>query len=295
MGLLLFPVPCLNRTFLFPVSLNERNLPIRRSRNRHGKPFFRKPVHGLCVNTKSTRNMMSKKQLLLLLPALFAAISTLPANAAHILTGGGTGAANASGTGISMQLNQGFTSDTALPGAVNLDSIQLKLTDNRFTVDFTSGSLTMVVFTKPASDSADWTVVGQSRTEENLSVNIDSYTDVEFTFSNLLLNTSQEYVFAFVSDAAMLGRLTIGTSLQAEEGADSPFSVDNGFAYASMQSTAFYSGAPVILYYNTGNETSMYFPNMIVTVTDPESVPEPASCLLVTLSCAGLLVSRRRR
>lgn len=207
--------------------------------------------------------MMSKKQLLLLLPALFAAISTLPANAAHILTGGGTGAANASGTGISMQLNQGFTSDTALPGAVNLDSIQLKLTDNRFTVDFTSGSLTMVVFTKPASDSADWTVVGQSRTEENLSVNIDSYTDVEFTFSNLLLNTSQEYVFAFVSDAAMLGRLTIGTSLQAEEGADSPFSVDNGFAYASMQSTAFYSGAPVILYYNTGNETSMYFPNMI--------------------------------
>lgn len=106
---------------------------------------------------------MSKKQLLLLLPALFAAISTLPANAAHILTGGGTGAANASGTGISMQLNQGFTSDTALPGAVNLDSIQLKLTDNRFTVDFTSGSLTMVVFTKPASDSADWTVVGQSR------------------------------------------------------------------------------------------------------------------------------------
>ena len=137
----------------------------------------------------------------------------------------------------------------------------------------------MVVFTKPASDSADWTVVGQSRTEENLSVNIGSYTDVEFTFSNLLLNTSQEYVFAFVSDAAMLGRLTIGTSLQAEEGADSPFSVDNGFAYASMQSTAFYSGAPVILYYNTGNETSMYFPNMIVTVTDPESVPEPASFL----------------
>ena len=60
-----------------------------------------------------------------------------------------------------------------------------------------------------------------------------------------------------------------------------------------MQSTAFYSGAPVILYYNTGNETSMYFPNMIVTVT--ESVPEPASCLLVTLSCAGLPVSRRRR
>ena len=54
-----------------------------------------------------------------------------------------------------------------------------------------------------------------------------------------------------------------------------------------MQSTAFYSGAPVILYYNTGNETSMYFPNMIVTVTDPESVPEPASCPLVTLSCAG--------
>lgn len=85
----------------------------------------------------------------------------------------------------------------------------------------------------------------------------------------------------------MLGRLTIGTSLQAEEGADSPFSVDNGFAYASMQSTAFYSGAPVILYYNTGNETSMYFPNMIVTVTDPESVPEPASCLLVTLSFAA--------
>lgn len=126
-------------------------------------------------------------------------------------------------------------------------------------------------------------------------MNIGSYTDVEFTFSNLLLNTSQEYVFAFVSDAAMLGRLTIGTSLQAEEGADSPFSVDNGFAYASMQSTAFYSGAPVILYYNTGNETSMYFPNMIVTVTDPESVPEPASCLLVTLSCVGLLVSRRRR
>ena len=261
----------------------------------NGKPFFRKPVHGLCVNTKSTRNMMSKKQLLLLLPALFAAISTLPANAAHILTGGGTGAVNASGTGISMQLNQGFTSNTALPGAVNLDSIQLKLTDNRFTADFTSGSLTMVVFTKPAADSADWTVVGQSRTEENLSVNIGSYTDVEFTFSNLLLNTSQEYVFAFVSDAAMLGRLTIGTSLQAEEGADSPFSVDNGFAYASMQSTAFYSGAPVILYYNTGNETSMYFPNMIVTVTDPESVPEPASCLLVTLSFAGLLVSRRRR
>lgn len=282
----------------FPVSgipLNEWNLPSGGLATANGKPFFRKPVHGLCVNTKSIRNMMSKKQLLLLLPALFAAISTLPANAAHILTGGGTGAVNASGTGISMQLNQGFTSDTALPGAVNLDSIQLKLTDNRFTADFTSGSLTMVVFTKPASDSADWTVVGQSRTEENLSVNIGSYTDVEFTFSNLLLNTSQEYVFAFVSDAAMLGRLTIGTSLQAEEGADSPFSVDNGFAYASMQSTAFYSGAPVILYYNTGNETSMYFPNMIVTVTDPESVPEPASCLLVTLSFAGLLVSRRRR
>ena len=39
----------------------------------------------------------------------------------------------------------------------------------------------------------------------------------------------------------------------------------------------------------------MYFPNMIVTVSDPESVPEPAPCLLVTLSCAGLLVSRRKR
>ena len=92
----------------FPVSgipLNEWNLPIRRSRNRQWQAFFWKPVHGLCVNTKSIRNMMSKKQLLLLLPALFAAISTLPANAAHILTGGGTGAANASGTGISMQLN----------------------------------------------------------------------------------------------------------------------------------------------------------------------------------------------
>lgn len=239
--------------------------------------------------------MMSKKQLLLLLPALFAAISSLPANAAHILTGGGTGAANASGTGISMQLNQGFASDTPVPGAVNLDSIQIKLTDNRFTVDFTSGSLTMVVFTKPAAGSADWTVVGQSRTEENLTVEIGSYTDVQFTFSDLLLNTSQEYVFAFVSDAAMLDRLTAGTSLQAEEGFDSPFSVDNGFAYASMQSTAFYSGAPVLLYYNTGNETNMYFPNMIITATDPESVPEPASCMLATLSCAGLLVSRRRK
>lgn len=239
--------------------------------------------------------MMSKKQLLLLLPALFATISILPANAAYILTGGGTGTSNASGTGISMQLNQGFASDTSLPGAVNLDSIQIKLTDNRFTVDFTSGSLTMVVFTKPTSGSADWTVVGQSRTEENLTVNIGSYTDVQFTFSDLLLNTSQEYVFAFVSDTAMLNRLTTGTSLQAGGGLDSPFSVDNGFAYASMQSTAFYSGTPVILYYNTGNETNMYFPNMIVTVTDPESVPEPASCLLVTLSCASLLVSRRRR
>ena len=238
---------------------------------------------------------MSKNKLLLLLPALFAAISSLPANAAHILTGGGNGASNASGTGISMQLDRGFTSDTPLPETVNLDSIQLKLTDNRFTADFTSGSLTMVVFTKPASDSADWTVVGQSRTEENLSVDIGSYTDVEFTFRNILLDTSQEYVFAFVSDAAMLDRLTIGTSLQAGDGVDSPFSVDNGFAYASMQSTAFYSGAPVILYYNTGNETSMYFPNMIVTVTDPESVPEPASCVFVTLSCAGLLFSRRRR
>ena len=187
---------------------------------------------------------MSKNKLLLLLPALFAAISSLPANAAHILTGGGSGASNASGTGISMQLDRGFTSDTPLPETVNLDSIQLKLTDNRFTADFTSGSLTMVVFTKPASDSADWTVVGQSRTEENLSVDIGSYTDVEFTFRNILLDTSQEYVFAFVSDAAMLDRLTIGTSLQAGDGVDSPFSVDNGFAYASMQSTAFYSGAP---------------------------------------------------
>ncbi|PNC79524.1 hypothetical protein CXT96_11725 [Akkermansia muciniphila] len=40
MGLLLFPVPCLNRTFLFPVSLNEWNLPIRRFRNRQWQSFF---------------------------------------------------------------------------------------------------------------------------------------------------------------------------------------------------------------------------------------------------------------
>ena len=74
----------------------------------NGKPFFWKPVHGLCVNTKSIRNMMSKKQLLLLLPALFAAISTLPANAAHILTGGGTGAVNASVACVSMHAEPGL-------------------------------------------------------------------------------------------------------------------------------------------------------------------------------------------
>lgn len=258
-------------------------------------PFLEKPVHGLCATTKPTRDMMSKKTLLLLLPALLAVISILPADGAYTLTGGGTGSSNASGTGIALNPSQGFVSDSSLPDTVNLNSIDLKLTDNRFTVDFTSGNLSMVVFTKPAAGSADWTVVGQSHLLENVTLEIGVHTDVQFTFSDLILNTSQEYVFAFVSETAMLNKLTAGTSIQATGDWDSPFSVENGFAYVSMQSTAFYSGCPVILYYNSGNETNMYFPNMTITASDPETVPEPASCLLAALAAGGLFASRRRR